>query len=139
MLPPVTQQAQTQLDYGRNPRRHPRRVLRLAASVLLLYPFAVVVPLYGGWLLGWSVLGHPPRAFLDNPNFPGADLLHDVAGLALVGAVPAACLSLLLNLAHVAINEPTRGRAGARLALLVLTWLALCALFSWDPGQVFDW
>src|SRR5688572_13303334 len=99
MLPLVTQQAQTQFDYARDPRRHPRRALRLAASASLLYPLAVVVPLYGGWLLGWSALGRPPRAFLDNPNFPGSDALHDLAGLALVGAAPAACVSLLLNLA----------------------------------------
>jgi hypothetical protein len=130
-------QCQPTLNYARSAPPRYARVLGFSASAALLLPLLIAVAMYGAWFAAWYVLGHPPRPLVDDPKYAGSDLMRLIAGVAMLGALPAAGASLALNVLHVATSRPTR--AAARLILLLASWLALLALFLWDPGQVFAW
>src|SRR5262245_46235761 len=43
--------------------------LSVAAWLAAFYPGLVLLSLYVTWLIAWYLLGHPPRIYLDDPNF----------------------------------------------------------------------
>ena len=131
----------TTLDYARpTSPRHAPLVARVAAA-LLLYPAFLAAAIYGPWFIAWFILGHPPQPLRDDPDYPGAGALRGLSALALLGALPAGCAALALNVLHLAMIWPasTSKRIAVRLVLLVVPWLMLLALFYWDPGYAFTW
>jgi hypothetical protein len=65
--------------------------------------------------------------------------MHPVTGLLLLGALPAAVVAVMLNVALVAVRRPSAACMLGRLAALVLFWVALFVLLSCDPGRVAYW
>ena len=129
------------LDYARPARHLASGLLSLIANLLLLYPFLLAFALYGHWLFVALALGHPPRPLLDDADYPGRPLLYHLLVITWLGAIPAVCLALLLNILHVVLHRrsTTPTRIVLRFSLLTLPWLALLALMHWDPGDVFQW
>jgi hypothetical protein len=130
-------QSQTTLHYARSAPPRYARVLGLAASAALLLPLLIAVAIYAAWFAAWYALGHPPRPLLDNPTHAGSDVMQAISRAAMLGALPAAAVSLALNVLHMATSRPTR--TIARLILLLTSWLTLLALYLWDPARVIAW
>ena len=125
------------LNYAHSAPPRYATALRFSASAALLFPLLIAVAAYGAWFAAWYALGHPPRPLVDDPQYPGSDLMHRIARAAMLGTVPAAAASLALNLLHVATSRPARSTA--RIVLLVASWVALLTVFLWDPGRAFAW
>jgi len=107
----------------------------------LFLPLLVAAPLYGEWLLATWSLGHPPRPSLDDPkDIVGSNWMHGITALAILGALPAACAALALNVLEACFNRSSGPRAVvARMSVVIISWLALLALLRWDPGAVVYW
>ena len=128
------------LDYATCPTAPFSRRLAVLANVTLVYPLLLIALLYGEWLLGWLMLGHPPQPSINDPSDTlGSQWLHPVSGVALMGFFPAAAAALPLNALHV-IHHQIRGRRLAvRLAMLPFTWVGAIAVIRWDPLSVAAW
>lgn len=124
-------------------RQHERpssRALAVAANAAAAYPLFALGALYGQWLLSWWVLGHQPRPSLDDPKYiDGASWMHEFTGLALMGFVPMACATAVLNtLNFVRHQNPGLGWSMRILAIVGL-WLGALLLLQSDPGLVGSW
>jgi len=108
---------------------------------MLVYPLLVLGLLYGEWLLGWFVLGHPPRPTIDDPKFlEGTSWVHPITVLGFFGLLPAACAALVLNVMDTTLTaQKSYFRVGVRLLLLFTIWYGFIIHLSWDPGGIFDW
>jgi len=99
--------------------------------------------LYVTWLAAWSVLGHMPRPYLDDPKFIGwvVDVPYALA-IGLLNAAPVAAGATLL-LAPLALVRPGQ-RVQLRRSLLgyvgvVALWVAAIGVLYLDPGDVTKW
>jgi hypothetical protein len=135
------------------------RLLGFVAWATLLYPVVLVIGLYGELLLAWYALGHQPRPRLDDPmHIAGSNqLLHVIINvlnviniLAIMGTIPVAWASLILNGMHVMTNRTPFGlrlvelfpvwlALFGRLVLWFALWLALLCLWNWDLSRVKYW
>ena len=128
------------LDYAHPTVGRPNKALRRVAFLSLLLPLIVLASLYGEWLLATWSLGHVPRPSLDDPkDIAGSSWMHIITGLAIMGAVPAGLLEFVLNVVEIAVNRPTLVRGVARMAVVIVSWVALFVLLRWDPGAVLYW
>jgi hypothetical protein len=73
--------------------------LGLAIWIFSLYPVLPLASLYATWLTAWAVLGHIPRAALDDPKFisPIVDVPYHLTFLLIHSSVAAVALSALLS------------------------------------------
>src|SRR5690349_552376 len=128
------------LDYARPTPRQSSRVLAAFADLTLVYPLILVGSLYGEWFLAWYMLGHEPQPSLDDPkDISGSSWMHPIAGIVIMGFMPAACGALVLNTLYV-IDRRLRGRRLAiRIACLSALWLGMIALIRFDPHPVLKW
>lgn len=128
------------LDYARPAPRRPSRTLAFAAHLASSYPLLLLGSLYGEWLLASLMLGHQPRPSLDDPKgISGSSWMHPIPFVALMGMLPAACATLILNALYV-INSRIRGRRLlTRLAGLLSLWLGMLATLRLDPLKVLFW
>ncbi len=127
------------LDYASHAPTPHSRLVCISANMTLLYPFWIVIVLYGEWLVAWLVLGHPPEPSLDDPlHIHSANWIHGVTGVSLVSAIPVMIVALALNLL-VIIRQSFVGRGIVRLLAVLVLWSALFVLLRWDPGAVVDW
>lgn len=128
------------LDYAQPAPPNRAKTIARFAFTSLFFPLLVAGLLYGQWLLAWAVLGHPPRPSLDDPKYiHGSSWMHNITGIALVSALPAAVVAFALNVVHVMVNRRSWKRTALRLVVIVVSWVALFALFRWDPGRVVYW
>lgn len=128
------------LDYAHPTARRPNKALSRVAFLSLFLPPLVLALLYGEWILATWSLGHVPRPYLDDPkDIAGSNWMHIVTALAIVGAMPAALLAFVLNVVEIGINRPTVTRGASRIIVVIVSWVALFALFRWDPGAVLYW
>src|SRR5437016_5292445 len=93
------------------PRR--ARVLAVLAFVALLSPLFIAGALYGEWLL------HKVVDLGSRPNW-----MDRITTIALIGAIPMAIVSALLNGLYVAVTQPSRPRVFARWIVLAVSWAA---------------
>lgn len=128
------------LDYERPTHHPPSRALAFFADAAAAYPVMLLGALYGQWLLSWWVLGHPPQPALDDPKYiAGANWMHVVTFLALLGFVPASCAALVLNTLYVIVHRLRGSRLVARSVGVASLWLGTFLLLRWDPGLVLYW
>ena len=101
--------------------------------------FFPVVLLHGLWLLGWSILGHPPRDRVDYPaEIPGA-LFQSVNQM-----MDLACRYHLIAVLFVILFQLISGGRPLSLkwvfaAATVLLFLLTFAAYAWDPVGAFWW
>ncbi len=129
----------TILEYAQPDTQKQSRWMTVFANASLFFPLVVLGLLYGEWLLGWAMLGHPPQPSLDDPkSINGSSWLHGFAGIALMSALPASWMAAGFNLYLIA-GRPGLKRSVLRVAMLLILWLGMFALIHYDPWLVLDW
>src|SRR5258706_6473936 len=127
------------LDYAPPVVRPPSRVLAIFAHLSLAYPLFLVGSLYGEWFLAWHILGHEPRCSLDDPKYiDGSSWMHPIAGIAIMGLMPAAVGALALNTLYVINRRLRGGRLLIRIAWLLALWLGMIAPLRFVPPPGFE-
>ena len=126
----------------------PRWKLRSAAWVFALYPLFCLGSLYATWLTAWCVLGHRPRASLDDPKHISAivDVAYSSTTAFMLGLLAAIVLVGPLVVAHHLLDfrsEKLRPlRTMARLLIPFLVWLSVFAIVwfrLFRIAEVGDW
>jgi hypothetical protein len=115
----------------------PGRRLEAASWASSLQPAVVVFYLYATWATAWYVLGHRPRASLDDPKFISPIVLVPYVMFAFsltLGWMICGCSGLLLS----SIFLARRRNIGPLLALPFAWFLGYLALML-DPLNVFYW
>jgi hypothetical protein len=105
------------------------------------FPALLVGSLYATWLLAGSVLGHRPRANLDDPTSISAlvNLLYCQTCI-LVVLLPGAVLGGVAALFWEWLDRRVRPAGVAvRGVLLAATYAGAIALLRWDPLSVSKW
>ncbi len=124
----------------------PGRRVRAMVWVASLYPFLILAALYATWFTAWSVLGHAPRAYTDDPDrlnpvvntVRGVGVLLTVAGALLIWFVYAPLILAIANWNMTQRKTPV-GKGMMQLLIPVFAWLSANALIRWDPCDVLTW
>lgn len=119
----------------------PRRWLLLPAIASWAYPLLLVGSLYMTWAVAWTVLGHPPRPYLDDPKFISmwVDIARDIALVLMIG-FPAAMIGGAAVITWFGmLRKVGKWRIILALAVLALVWAATVAFVRWDPWCVGYW
>lgn len=135
----IRSMAQTSLRERPGGHRAPRTLV-LLANITALYPVFALVTLHGQWCLAWWVLGHQPRPSLDDPKYiDGASWMHDITAVALLGYVPMALVTAVLNTAFFCAHSHPGLRLSLRVVGIVGLWIAVPLILRSDHGLVVSW
>lgn len=115
----------------------PGRRLEAASWASSLQPMVVLLYLYATWFTAWCVLGHRPRASLDDPKMISEVVIVPYVMFAfslLRGWLICVCTGLLLT----AVCYLRRSN-GYPLLILPFAWLTAYLALIWDPLYVLYW
>ena len=115
----------------------PGRRLEAASWASSLQPAVVLFYLYATWATAWCVLGHCPRASLDDPKYISAIVgvpYVMFAFSATIGSMICAGIGLLLSVVCVAWRQKI-----GPLVTFPFAWLAAYAALIKDPLGVLYW
>lgn len=106
-----------------------------------VYPAALLFLLYGSWALAYVSLGHPPRAWIDDPKYlsPLVSICRDGFFILALAAMPV----LFISFAFFAIGFLARilqKQYSLRgLVIPSLPFILLVLAIVIDPGEVLKW
>jgi len=110
-----------------------------AAVLPALYPLVLVGSVYGAWVMAWIALGHPPRAWRDDPwNIAAAVNAAYMFSMVIILGLPLGAGGSIF--AHLLLM--IRWRWPARIAATILVmavWVSMYLLLQWDPLEVVKW
>lgn len=128
------------LVYENHGKHRASRTLVLLADITAVYPVFALGALYGQWLLSWLILGHQPRPSIDDPKYiDGASWMHDITAFALIGCLPMALVTAVVNTVYFCAHSNPGLRLSLRIVGIVGLWIGALLLLRSDIGLVVSW
>jgi hypothetical protein len=105
----------------------------------IMYPIVLVAAFYAAWLLAWGVLGHVPRASLDDPSETLGAIIYSASALPII-LMPFGWIAAILTVASRFASPGSSRAAALALAILIISlWVGATAILRSDPIGVIYW
>lgn len=112
--------------------------LQTLETIAFLYPVLLLVAFYGTWFSAWFVLGHPPRASLDDPK-ETLGAIYLASGIIIL-LEPLGVFAAVISMARRFVYSSYSKRSGIIFAVLnVMLWVGVLLLLRSDPNGVVYW